>query len=231
MEKNERVVRFRPLRYGGRGYECAEVGILEIDRLSKDGRKIRTDSGEVYEIASLATCYEEALSAAQPLFKAGKGILFWLANRMAGPVTKIEDDDFDDIIHIQVPFCSGPVDFEDKILRDNDESKNGDWLYFSTAEAFAEYISGRARLKKRNAVLDWLVRHGFDKAEEAEYRDYYSADDLEYAAGQDINPGDFEIWQAWKRCLEGRALPFSAAMKMERALEEDTDGLTIYEYE
>lgn len=230
MKKNERVVWFRELRYGGKGYHCMEFKVLEVSKFSKDGRKIRTDEGEVYETASLADSYEKVEAAVKPLFTERKGILFWLANRMAGPVTEIEDDDFDDIIHVQVPFCSGPVDFKDKILRNNDESENGDWLYFSTAEAFAEYIANKARLK-RNIVFEWLARHGFDKAEEAEYRDCYSEADLNYAAGQNISPLDFEVWQAWKRCLKGKALPFSAAMKMERALEEDTDGLTIYEYE
>lgn len=206
-----------------------DVAIHTVKQISKNGLKIKAEDDRVFEISSIILSYEQIKSTFKSLF--GKnGVLFWTEICSVGWIKDIKEDDFDNITHVEATNVSGWVDFRGNKLKDNDESANGHFRYFSTVERFAEYLSSLAGFEKPHKISDWLNRHGYFDLE-AEFRKSYNENDLLYAADNNIHPQDFEHWQAWKRVLKGRFLPYEDAMALENTLEEKTDGLTIYDYE
>lgn len=210
-------------------YHNADVIIHTVKQMSKDGLKMKAENDEVFPISSVILSYEQIKSAFESSW-GRHGILFWKKTSSAGWVKDIQEDDFDDITHVEATNVSGRVSFRGSKLKDNDESMDGGFKYFSSVEKFAEYLSNLAGFEVPHKISDWLERHGY-LDQEAEFRKSYSGNDLLYAADNGIHPQDFEQWQAWKRVLKGRFLPYEDAMALENTLEEKTDGLTIYDYE
>lgn len=208
-----------------------EVIIHTVKQISKDGLKIKAENNGIFSISSIILSYEQIKSTFESSWQK-YGILLWIKSSSAGWVEDIKEDDFDDITYVEATNVSGSVSFQGNKLNDNDESMNGEFKYFSTVEKFAEYLSSLAGFEKPHVISDWLKRHGyFEPEQEAEFRKSYSEKDLLYAADNNIHPQDFEHWQAWKKVLKGRFLPYEDAMALENTLEEKTDGLTIYDYE
>lgn len=226
MKAGDKFIEAQPCGFYHEGFY---VVIHTVKQMSKDGLKMKAENDDVFSISSVILSYEQIKSTFESSWKR-LGILLWTKNSSAGWVKDIQEDDFDDITHVEATICSGQVSFQGNKLKDNDESMNGEFKYFLSVEKFAEYLSGLAGFEIPHKISDWLKRHGYFE-QEVEFRKNYNEKDLLYAADNNIHPQDFEYWQAWKRVLKGRFLSYEDAMALENTLEERTDGLTIYDYE
>ena len=208
MKVGDKVLHINPEDFGMSSFRMI-VDSFTIEKLSKDGRKVRDTNGKIAYWENLVETKTDLIRWLKKLGKESDFIVRELDEEYLKYNPKytvykcsVDEDEFDDKYYIRLE------GFKHWTVK---EAKNGllledGWTFCKTIDDVADFLIKRENISSESALLEkfheWQEKFGYDKTVEI-WKDFKGGtDQLEYAIDNNIDCMDYDRWQIVQKILK-----------------------------